>query len=181
MWKVRRRWLPHRDGIGVRARFRRRRRPPAPTRSPSGIDLPPPPGKPAYGKVNAPPRPASHNDRWYDALDAGDGCFAVGEVFDEFAIVAAIAAFVALAFFVPPVVLIGIDLLWVAVVFLGGAIGRFLLGRPWSVEAVATHGERREWKIKGFRDAAMLREALQAEFDAGLDPRPSDSPLTASR
>lgn len=132
--------------------------------------------------MNAPPRPASHNDRWYDALDeAGDGCFVVGELFDEFAIVAAIAALVALAFFVPPVVLIGIDLLWVALAFLGGAFGRLLLGRPWSVEAVAEHGERREWKIKGFRDAAMLRDALQAEFDAGLDPRPSDSPITTTR
>ena len=102
-------------------------------------------------------------------------------MFDEFAIVAAIAALVALAFFVPPVVLIGIDLLWVAPAFLGSAIGRFILGRPWSVDAVAEHGERREWKIKGFSDAAMLRDALQAEFDAGLDPRPSDSPITTTR
>ena len=32
--------------------------------------------------------------------------------------------------------------------------------------------ERREWKVKGFRGAGQLRDTLQAEFDAGLGPRP---------
>ncbi len=171
MWRVRRRWLPHRDGIGVHARFRRRRRSIA-----KKSKLPPPAEPPPYGQVLAPPRDERAKDRWFDALDAGSGCV---DVADEFAIAAAVFAVLVLAFFVPPLVLIGVDLLWVAVMFLGGAIGRFVLGRPWRVEAVSVEGERRVWKIKGFRGAAMLRDALQAEFDAGLDPRPSDSPITA--
>ncbi len=55
---------------------------------------------------------------------------------------------------------------------IAGALGRSVLGRPWSVEAVDGAGDRRVWKVKGFGDAGRLRERLQVEFDAGLDPHP---------
>jgi hypothetical protein len=141
MWKVRRRWLPHRDGIGVTARFRRMRR----------------------------TKGSQDKDRWYDFLDAGDGCFDLDELW---VLVAAIAVFLLLFLVIPPVVLIGIDLLWMGAVFLVGAIGRFVLGRPWTIEAVGPSDERRLWQVKGYRGAGQLRDTLQAEFDAGLNPRP---------
>lgn len=155
MWQVRRKWLPHRDGIGVRARFRRvikklpgQDRPAAPT-----------------GQPTVPPK-----SRWYDSLDVGGGCL---DGIDDLAILAVVViAALFLIFIFPPLVLIGIDLAWVVLVGLITAIGRVVFGRPWSVMAVTDNGERREWKVKGFRGAGQLRDALQAEFDAGLDPRP---------
>lgn len=161
MWKVRRRWLPHRDGIGVRARFRKvsRRR-----------QSPPPDGTPttAVDPANVPAR-SQQKDRWYDSVDIGDGCVDIDEMW---VLVAAVAVFLLLFFIVPPVVLIGIDLLWMGGVFLVGAIGRFVLGRPWTIEAVGPNDERRAWQVKGYRGAGQLRDTLQAEFDAGLDPHP---------
>jgi hypothetical protein len=75
-------------------------------------------------------------------------------------------------FVFPPLILIGIDLLWVVVMFAFGLLGRVVLGRPWSVVATSAGGERREWKVRGFRGAGQLRDTLQAEFDAGLNPHP---------
>ena len=155
MWQVRRKWLPHRDGIGVRARFRRviKKRP--------GQDRPAEP----TGKPSEPSK-----SRWYDSLDVGGGCI---DGLDDLAILAVVVvAALVLVFIFPPLVLIGIDLAWVMLVGVATAIGRVALGRPWSVMAVADSGERREWKVKGFRGAGQLRDTLQAEFDAGLDPRP---------
>ncbi len=156
MWQVRRKWLPHRDGIGVRARFRRvikqlpgQERSAAPTGTPA---------KPAEER----------RTRWYDHLDVG-GC---GD-FDELAILVVVIVAALLVIFVfPPLVLVGVDLIWAGFIFLFTAIGRLVFGRPWSVVAATGNGEPREWKVKGFRGAGQLRDALQAEFDAGLDPRP---------
>jgi len=53
-----------------------------------------------------------------------------------------------------------------------------VLRRPWSVEAVAADNTRREWKVKGYRDAGRLRDALAGEFSRGLDPRPDDPLLS---
>lgn len=103
-------------------------------------------------------------------MDVGGSCL---DVFDDLAILlVAIAVLLLLFFVVPPVVLIGIDLLWMGGVFLLGAIGRFVLGRPWTIEAVGPNDERRVWQVKGFRGAGQLRDTLQAELDAGLNPHP---------
>ena len=140
MWKVRRRWLPHRDGIGVRQRFR--------------LDK------------------AKQRGRWFDDLDEASGCLDIG---DSVALVIGLLVALALLFLVfPPLLLVGIDLIWVVVVFFFSALGRLVLGRPWSVVAVAADGRRREWKVKGFRGSGQLRDTLQAEFDAGLDPQPDN-------
>jgi len=138
MWKVRRRWLPHREGIGVRQRFRKDK--------------------------------AKDRGRWFDLLDAGDGCSDGAE-----GIALAIGFVVALAvliFLFPPVILLGIDLIWLVLVFLAGSLGRLALGRPWTVEAVGPSDERRVWRVKGYRGAGQLCDTLQAEFDAGLNPHP---------
>jgi len=155
VWQVRRKWLPHREGIGVRARFRRV------IKKLPGQDRPSAPdGEPT----------TRTRSRWYDGLDDVGGCL---DGIDDLAILAVVVvAGLALVFGFPPLVLLGIDLLWLVLVFLVSAIGRLALGRPWSIVAVGTDGERREWKVKGFRGAGQLRDTLQAEFDAGLDPRP---------
>ncbi|MEZ5274079.1 MAG: hypothetical protein R2694_17575 [Ilumatobacteraceae bacterium] len=117
-----------------------------------------------------PSRGTQRDSRWWDGIDAADGCV---DGFDDLAILLiAVAAFLLLWFVFPPVILLGLDLLWLAIVFVGGAVGRFLLGRPWRVEAVSNAGERREWAVRGFRGAGQLRDTLQTEFDAGLDPQP---------
>ena len=152
-WRIRRRWLPHREGAGVRARFDARRRKRAERRR----------------------KPDDHDDRWYHHLDVPHG-------FDEVGIVlivgVALALVVATVAFGGPVLLIVLDLAWLVVMLLFGTIGRFVLRRPWSVEAVATDGTRREWKVKGYRDAGRLRDALAGEFSRGLDPRPDDPMLS---
>ena len=140
MWTVNRQWLPHRDGIGVRQRFRRDR--------------------------------AKKRGRWFDSLDGASWWVDFG---DSIAVVVGLLVALGLLFLVfPPLLLVGIDLIWFVVVFLLSAVGRLVLGRPWSVVAVAADGERREWKVKGFRGSGRLRDTLQAEFDAGLDPRPDN-------
>ncbi len=109
-------------------------------------------------------------NRWYDSLDVLNGCG--GDAEDIVIGIALLIAFGLLVFVFPPLILIGIDLLWVVVMFAFGLLGRVVLGRPWSVVAASTNGERREWKVRGFRGAGQLRDTLQAEFDAGLDPHP---------
>jgi hypothetical protein len=116
-------------------------------------------------------RGESSDRRWYDYLDDG-GCIDIPSDGIGAAIVVGIVVIVVILVFGGPVLLIGIDLLWFVVVFVIGAIGRFVFGRPWSVEAVSDSGERREWKVRGFADAGRLRDRLHAEFGAGLDPRP---------
>jgi hypothetical protein len=164
-WRVARKWLPHREGIGVRARFRRvtgrrdrRQQPPPPDGSPvTSVD---------QSKVPA----RAKKDRWYDMLDVGDGCG--GDLEDLVIGIGLLVAFGLLVFVFPPLILIGIDLLWLVVVFAFGLLGRVVLGRPWSVVATSSSGDRREWKVRGFGGAGQLRDTLQAEFDAGLDPHP---------
>ena len=150
-WRVRRRWLPHAEGRGVRARFDAHRRRQAAERRRDDT--------------------ADDRTRWYDFVDPG-GCI---DPFDGVvALVLALRVVLAVVLFVfgGPVLLIGIDLVWFVVVFVAGTLGRFVFGRPWSVEAVDGAGERRVWKVKGFGDAGRLRDRLQVEFDAGLDPHP---------
>ncbi len=140
--------MPHREGIGVRARFRRTR---ADKRKDSGTD-------------------PSKKNRWYDSLDVLSGCS--DDLWGIVIGIGLVVAFGLLVFVFPPLILIGIDLLWVVIMFALSLIGRVVLGRPWSVVATSANGERREWKVRGFGGAGQLRDTLQAEFDAGLDPHP---------
>lgn len=143
-WHVRRRWLPTSDGRGVHARFASHRRRRAARRD---------------------------DDRWYDWFDDGGCCLDVFDGWVALAIVAAGLLAVVLFVFGGPVLMLGVDLVWFVVVFVVGAVGRFVFGRPWRVEA-RRGDERRDWFVRGYGDAARLRDTLQAEFDAGLDPRP---------
>jgi hypothetical protein len=154
-WRIRRRWLPHRDGAGVRARFGTHRRQRAEKRAERGDDGP---------------------HKWFDVVDVGDGFLEGGWVM---VVIAGTLVLVVLTVsFGGPLLLLGIDLAWFVAVLVVGAFSRLVLRRPWSVEAVAEDGTRREWKVKGYRDAGRLRDALAGEFSRGLDPRPDDPLLS---
>jgi hypothetical protein len=76
--------------------------------------------------------------------------------------------------FGPGLVLIGVDLAWLLGVFVVGLVARFVLRRPWLVDAHSSTGERRQWAVRGFRAAARVRDELAADFASGLHPQPGD-------
>ena len=154
-WRIRRRWLPHREGAGVRARVDTHRRRRAKERAERAGDGP---------------------HRWFDIVDVGDGFLHGGWVM--LVIAGSLALVLLTVTFGGPVLLLGIDLAWFIAVLVVGAFSRFVLRRPWSVEAVAADNTRREWKVKGYRDAGRLRDALAGEFSRGLDPHPDDPLLS---
>ena len=125
----------------------------------------------AHRRKRAARRARDDGSRWYDVVDDG-GCLNVFDGWVALVIVVGIVVAVLLFAFGGPVLLIGIDLVWFVLAFVVGALGRFVFGRPWRVEACGPSGERRDWYVRGFGDAGRLRDTLQAEFDAGLDPSP---------
>lgn len=142
-WQVRRRWLPHRDNIGVRARFTARRR----------------------------RRRAKHDEKngkfqKRDLLDipsGGDGCL------DEIGFAVLVIVVIAFVIFVGwPVLLILLDLLWLVAIGLVGIGGKVLFRRPWRVEAVSSLGDRHEWDVVGFRRSGALRDDVKVKLATGV-------------
>lgn len=84
-----------------------------------------------------------------------------------------IALILLLLLFGSPLVLIGVDLIWLLGAGALGLLGRVLLGRPWRVEAVSAV-ERRGWNVQGFRSAGRSRDDLAAQLSAGINPAGSD-------
>ncbi len=140
-WKVRRRWIPHREGKGIVERFRTHR------------------------------QRRKENDGGAEALaDLGDLDFG----FEGLAIAIGLFALILLLLlFGWPLVLIGVDLIWLLGAGALGLLGRVLLGRPWRVEAVSAV-ERRGWNVQGFRSAGRSRDDLAAQLSAGINPAGSD-------
>ncbi len=143
VWAVRRRWVPHRDGVGWRARFAQRRE-----------------------RVEARRAGRSDESRWYDHLDAPDFGDSIAAAV---AIIAVLVLIVLTVLFGWTILLLGIDLLWLLLVGAAGLVGRVVLGRPWRVEA-ATDGERRDWFVQGFRSAGRARDEIARRVQHGLDP-----------
>ena len=142
-WTVRRRWLPHRDGVGWRARF-------------------------AQGRERIDRRRGDRRDdtRWYDHLDVPD----LGDsIAVAIAIIAVVALIVLMTMFGWTFLLLGIDLLWLLLVAVLGLLGRVVLGRPWRVEAT-TDGERRDWFVQGFGAAGRARDEIARRLQHGIDP-----------
>lgn len=108
----------------------------------------------------------------------GGGGFSFLDLLDDLftAVLVAVAVAIFLATVVPAIVF-AIELLLVAVVAVAGIVGRSLLGRPWTVEAIDT-GSRRvvgSWQVVGFRRAGRVAAAIQAAADAGRPlPGPGD-------
>lgn len=106
---------------------------------------------------------------WFDLLDAGDGC---GDELPVVGVLIAVVVGVLTLVMLTPMVLFGLEVLLIVLVIVPTAVARFVLRRPWRVEAQSSDGQRREWRVKGYQDAGRLRDTLQAEFDLGLDPAP---------
>lgn len=70
-----------------------------------------------------------------------------------------------------PIVLLGIDLIWMLGAFLVSTFARFCLGHPWRVDAVVGD-ERAAWNVQGFRTAGSVRDQVRSQLDLGV-------PLTA--
>jgi hypothetical protein len=84
-------------------------------------------------------------------------------------LVVGIAAALLFATFIVPILAFTVELVIVALLFLTGAIGRLVLGRPWRVEAVTTSRprERREIQVAGLRASAQAVKNLAKDLEAG--------------
>ena len=104
--------------------------------------------------------------RWHDALDIPD---VGGDLAGLAIVVAIVVAIVLLVLFGWPLVLVGVDLVWLAFVSIFGVIGRVLLRRPWRVEA-RSGAERRHWYVSGFRAAGRHRDEIARQLQHGQNP-----------
>ena len=77
---------------------------------------------------------------------------------------------IAMVLFGWPIVLLGIDAIWLLLIGTLGLLGRVVLRRPWRVEAVSD-AERRQWYVQGFRNAGTERDELARRFRLGQNPR----------
>lgn len=106
-------------------------------------------------------RPSDERVRWWDVLDVP---FDVGDVFFGIALVVAL---VLLVLWGLPALLALVDLLLLLVLFVGGVVARVLLRRPWTVEATADDGERRERQVVGWRRAGVAADTWADELGHG--------------
>jgi hypothetical protein len=88
-----------------------------------------------------------------------------------------IAAAVAVAIIVVPLLLFGIELIALGLVVAAGIVGRTLLGRPWVVQAApgddSVHALT--WRVVGWRRSARLIAEVAASLEAGLNIGPAEA------
>ena len=113
-------------------------------------------------------RSTSESTNWLDLpdFDIDLGGFAAAIVI--------VAVIVLLLLFGWPVLLIGIDLIWLLLVGLLGVVGRVVLRRPWRVEAVSA-SQRRQWYVQGYRAAGRRRDEIANQFTHGHNPTGDDA------
>jgi hypothetical protein len=112
------------------------------------------------------------NRRTKPELDGLDLPFSFASDLEGLAIVLGlIVVFVALLILGWPLLLLGIDLAWLAIVGVFGVIGRVVLRRPWRVEATSDT-DRHDWYVQGFRAAGRLRDDLGNQYRHGHQPLP---------
>ncbi|MFN2468137.1 MAG: hypothetical protein ABR521_08440 [Gaiellaceae bacterium] len=102
-----------------------------------------------------------------DLLAGGDlslGGLAIG--------LALLVAVTLLAVFLLPLLLFLVQL---AVVLLAVPL-RFLLGRPWTVEALSSDGARHEWLVRGWRASGRRIDRIAHALEVGRDPGAPDVP-----
>ena len=148
-WTVRRRWIPHREGIGVRRRIEQR-----------------------AARLAARRR---RKRRWDADIPFDVPLDLEGLVVLIVGVVIFAVLLVVFVLFGWSIVLLGIDLIWFVLVFVLGLLGRVVLGRPWRVEAVG-NGERRVWHVQGFLAAGRARDELARQFQHGRNPLPPSAP-----
>ncbi len=117
-------------------------------------------------------------DRWRRRPDTdglSDGLTVAGD-FAEIPVVGIVAAVIGgllfvvlMAIWLPFAVLLVIDLVWLAVVLVGGAFARVVFRRPWRVEARSPE-EIRVWHVRGYRAAGEQRDAIARQLQHGHNP-----------
>lgn len=98
--------------------------------------------------------------RTSDLADVPDpGCAAdLGEAIAVFVIVVVVIAFLVLVG-IPFLVALG-ELLLVLLVAVGGAVGRVLFRRPWTVDAVEPDGGHHRWSVVGWKASGTARQFI---------------------
>ncbi len=109
-------------------------------------------------------------------FDLGDALIVIAVIFIGFIAAAALFWWVLL-----PLLLILLDLLIVLVLLLVAVIGRVLFGRPWTVQATASNGERLTAQVVGWRAALRHRDEMAESLRSGLRPADAASPVQFRR
>jgi hypothetical protein len=78
-----------------------------------------------------------------------------------------VVALVVIVFVVIPLLLFGIELIIAGAVIAIGAIGRLLLGRPWTIEAASSSGQTVTWRVAGWRDSREAVDDAARTLEAG--------------
>jgi hypothetical protein len=85
-----------------------------------------------------------------------------------------VAAVVAVALILIPILFFGIELVIVGVLLAAGVMARTLLRQPWVVEARSsdslTSGRLLEWRVRGWRKSGRLIGQIASDLSAGREP-----------
>ena len=94
-------------------------------------------------------------------VDLGDGLLLV-------------AAVVAVALILIPILFLGVELIVVGALLAAGVMARILLRQPWIVEARSsdplTSGRLLEWRVRGWRKSGKLIDQVASDLSAGREP-----------
>jgi purine-cytosine permease-like protein len=125
-------------------------------------------------------RRANSDTRWYDWLDVP---FAGDTLSGFVASILLIVTIALLVLFGIPALLALVDLVIVLLATLIGVLSRLLFRRPWTVEALATNGERHQEQVVGWRASGEAVSALarRIEFGPPLAPSPADRGVEIAR
>lgn len=119
-------------------------------------------GRPRHGEI-ASESLLNVGSAWPDFsnLDLGEGLLLV-------------AAVVAIALILIPILFLGIELIIVGALLAAGVMARTLLRQPWVVEARSsdslTSGRLLEWRVRGWRKSGTLIGQVASDLSAGREP-----------
>lgn len=119
-------------------------------------------GRPSHGEI-ASESLSNIGPAWPEVgnVDLGDGLLLV-------------AAVVAVALILIPILFLGIELIVVGALLAAGVMARTLLRQPWVVEATSsdslTSGRLLEWRVRGWRKSGKLIDQVASDLSAGHEP-----------
>jgi len=92
-----------------------------------------------------------------------------------------VAAVVAVALILIPILFLGIELIVVGALLAAGVMARTVLRQPWVVEArssdAVTSERRLEWRVRGWRKSGKLIGQVASDLSAGREPRDACLPV----
>jgi hypothetical protein len=104
----------------------------------------------------------------------GTGCL---DLLGEGIVVLLVVILVVLAavFLVIPLLVAVFDVALVLLAAIAGVLVRIVLRRPWTVEARASDGTARQWRVVGWRASGRRRAEITEQLTAGVVPAPDAS------